>query len=85
MLAHPVTAKWRFATSRPTDSYIVYNDVFNDPSYLRYSKEITVDNGDRLNNFHSLNMRVDYRKQLGRIALVGFLDVVDVYDHLNVT
>ena len=77
------SAKWRFATGRPQDTFIVHSDIFNNPAYLRYSKEITGNNAARLDNFHTLNIRIDYRKQLGRVALVSFLDVVNLYNHIN--
>lgn len=77
-------AKWKYATGRPTDAYIVHANVHNNPNYLRYSKEITANNGRRLDDFHTFNLRVDYRKQLGRFALVSFIDVLNVYNRLNV-
>ena len=79
-----VAAKWRFATGRPKDSFIVHENIFSDADFVRFSKEITRNNGDRLSNFHTFNIRIDYRKQLGRIALVSFLDIVNLYGHLNV-
>lgn len=79
-----LSAKWRYATGRPTDSFVVHNDIFGNPNFVRYSKEINENNGHRLPAFHTFNIRVDYRKQLGRIALVSFIDVVNLYSHLNV-
>ena len=78
------SAKWKYATGRPKDSFIVHEDVLSDPNRVRYSKEITGNNTRRLDPFHTLNLRIDYRKQLGRIALVGFVDILNVYGHLNV-
>lgn len=78
------STKWKYATGRPKDSYIVHADVLNDPSHLRYSKEITRNNGDRLDDFHTWNVRVDYRKQLGKVAIVSFVDILNMYGHLNV-
>ena len=78
------SAKWKYATGRPTHSYIVNANVFNNPEYLRYSKEITRRNGRRLDNFHTLNVRVDYRMQFGWLAIVSFVDVLNVYGRLNV-
>jgi hypothetical protein len=78
-----MSAKWRYATGRPTDSSSINEDIFSDPTMLRYSKEIVDNNGRRLPDFHTLNVRVDYRKQFGRLALVSFLDIVNVYNHLN--
>ena len=79
-----ISAKWRYASGRPRDSYIVHADVFDDPDHQRFSQEITDNNGERLPSFHTFNIRIDQRTQLGRFALVGFLDVVNAYDHLNV-
>ncbi|HQV34539.1 MAG TPA: TonB-dependent receptor, partial [Calditrichia bacterium] len=49
------SVKWRYATGRPEDGYIIHADVFNDPGLLRYSKEITGNNSGRLKDFHTLN------------------------------
>ena len=38
----------------------------------------------RLPAFHTFNIRFDSRRQIGRIALVSFLDVINLYNHLNV-
>ena len=46
---------------------------------LRYSKELTQQNVLRLDDSHALNIRVDYRRTLGPVDLVGFLDVINVY------
>ena len=78
------STKWKYATGRPKDSYIVHADIFNNPNYLRYSKEITGNNSERLPDFHTWNIRVDYRKQFGSVALVAFLDILNLYGRLNV-
>lgn len=79
-----VSAKWRYATGRPTDAAIIHADIFADPRRVRYAQEIVDNNGSRLPDFHTFNLRIDHRRQLGRVALVGFLDVVNAYGHLNV-
>lgn len=79
-----LSAKWRYATGRPKDSFIVHENVLDDMSNLRYAQEITGNNADRLPAFHTFNIRVDSRRQLGKVALVGFLDIVNLYGHLNV-
>lgn len=79
-----LSAKWRYASGRPKDRYVVHRDVLGDPEFLRFSKEIVGNNDQRLDPFHTLNVRADYRRQLGRVALVGFLDVVNLYNYLNV-
>ena len=79
-----IAAKWRYATGRPTDSFIVHADVFGDPAFRRYAKEITGNNNDRLSDFHTFNIRVDYRKQIGPLAIVSYLDIVNLYNNTNV-
>ena len=79
-----LSAKWRYATGRPKDSFIVHENVLDDMSNLRYAQEITGNNADRLPAFHTFNIRLDSRRQLGKVALVGFLDIVNLYGHLNV-
>ena len=78
-------AKWQYASGRPKDAYVIHPDVHHDPDYLRYSKEITANNADRLPASHSLNIRVDYRKQFRPFAVIAYLDILNVYGHLNVT
>ena len=79
-----VAGKWRYATGRPRDGFVVHADVLNDPERLRYAQEIVANNSERLPAFHTLNLRLDARRQLGRMALVGFIDIVNLYGHLNV-
>ena len=79
-----VSAKWKYATGRPVDDYIVHSDVFNDPDYLRYSQEFTSNNSKRLPDTHSLNFRVDYRKQFSsKLALIAYIDLMNVYGREN--
>ena len=78
-------AKWKYASGRPTDSFIVSADVFNDPALPRFSKELTANNVSRLRDYHSLNLRVDYRRRIGGVTLVTFLDVINAYGRNNVS
>jgi hypothetical protein len=74
-----VGARWKWATGRPTDDFIINSDVLGPGQPLRYSKELTRRNALRLDSLHSLNIRVDYRRNLGPVDLVGFLDVINVF------
>jgi hypothetical protein len=74
-----VGARWKWATGRPTDDFIIHSDVLGPGQPPRYSQELTRRNALRLENLHSLNVRVDYRRNLGPVDLVGFLDVINVY------
>lgn len=79
-----LSGKWKYATGRPADRFVVHADVLDDALRPRFAQEVIGNNGDRLPDFHSLNIRLDYRKQLGRLALVSFLDIVNAYNYLNV-
>jgi hypothetical protein len=72
-------ARWKWATGRPTDDFIINSDVLGAGQPLRYSKELTQQNVLRLDDAHALNIRVDYRLPLGPVDLVAFLDVINVY------
>lgn len=72
-------ARWKWATGRPTDDFVINSDVLGPGQPLRYSKELTQRNALRLDDYHSLNVRVDYRRTLGPVDLVAFLDVINVY------
>jgi hypothetical protein len=72
-------ARWKWATGRPTDAFFINDDVLGAGQPLRYSKELTQQNALRLDDSHGLNIRVDYRRPLGPVDLVTFLDVINVY------
>jgi len=74
-----VGARWKWATGRPTDDFIIHADVLGPGEPLRFSKELTRQNALRLDDYHSLNIRIDYRRTLGPVDLVAFLDVINVY------
>jgi hypothetical protein len=74
-----VSGRWKWSTGRPTDDFTINNDVLGPGQPLRYSKELTRRNALRLENLHALNVRIDYRRNLGPVDLVGFLDVINVY------
>lgn len=84
------STKWRFSTGRPKDAYIIHKDVIPNSSLVRYSKEIIANNTERLDDLHTLNLRVDYRHDFGgvpmvnNLSLIVFLDILNVYNHLNV-
>ena len=73
-----VSARWKWASGRPDDASIIYADVLGDDQPLRYSKELTTRNTRRGDDYQALNLRVDYRRPLGWLDLVAFLDVINV-------
>jgi len=77
-------AKWKYASGRPTDDFIINRNIFNDPTFVRFSKEIVANNSRRLRDFHALNVRVDYRRRIGGTSLIAFLDVINAYGRRNI-
>jgi hypothetical protein len=78
-----ISGRWKYAVGRPKDRFIVHENVLGDGAPLRYSKEITARNADRLPAFHLLSTRLDYRKQLGRFAVTSFLEMDNLYNRFN--
>jgi hypothetical protein len=37
-----------------------------------------------LPDFHALNLRADYRRRIGQVSVIAFLDVINVYGRNNV-
>ena len=75
-----IGARWKYATGRPRDVSIVHEDVLaalGGP--LRFSQEFATNNTERWDDFHTLNVRVDYRRPVGGFDLVAFLDVLNIY------
>jgi outer membrane receptor protein involved in Fe transport len=77
------SAKWKYASGRPTDAFVVHSDVLGDADPLRYSKELTSTNTGRLPVYHSLSLRADYQRRFGPLSLVAYLDVLNVYSRKN--
>lgn len=78
------SGKFRYSTGRPADQYIIHNDVLNNPDMLRYSQEITAINGRRLNDYVSLDVRVDYNVPMKRGVFSAFVDLANINNQFNV-
>jgi outer membrane receptor protein involved in Fe transport len=78
-----VGARWKYVSGRPRDAFIIHEDVLGPGQPLRYSKEITRQNVHRADDFSLLNVRVDYRRPIGPVDLIAFLDVVNLYGASN--
>jgi len=78
-----LSSKFRYATGKPTGSYIIHNNVFNDPNMIRYSEEVTGNNAIRLSDFISLDIRADYRFQIHKFGLTVFIDIVNILNRAN--
>ena len=77
------SAKWKYASGRPTDAFVVHSDVLGDAAPPRFSKELTRTNAERLPVYHSLSLRADYHRRFGPVSLVAYLDILNVYGREN--
>ena len=72
--------RWKYATGRPRDDFIIYEDVLaNIGGPLRYSQEYISNGTLRWDDYHNLNVRVDYRRSIGPVDFIAFLDVLNIY------
>ncbi len=71
--------RWKYVTGRPRDDFIIYDDVLAGiGGPLRFSQENISKGTLRWDDFNLLNARVDYRRPLGPVDFIGFLDVLNV-------
>ena len=73
-----IAARWRYGSGYPGERFITHADVLAPDLPVRYSKEITATNVGRGRAFNALDFRVDYRRPIGRLDLVLFLDVLNL-------
>jgi hypothetical protein len=78
-----LSAKFRYATGRPADSYVIHSNIFNDQKFIRYSEELTGKNDYRLPDYVQFDLRADYRFQVNKCNLTAFIDIADVNNRLN--
>ena len=77
------SGKWKYASGRPTDAFIIHSNVLGGAGPVRYSKELTRTNTERLPAYHALSLRVDYQRRFGPVSLVAYLDILNVYGRKN--
>lgn len=84
MLSYKATKHWlfsmkyRYATGKPKDNYIIHRNVLNNTDYLRYSKELIGRNELRLPEFTSLDLRANYLFKFKTATMTIFVDIVNV-------
>ena len=72
------SARWKWASGAPRDSFIVNENVLPGSDLIRFSKEITARNVDRFAGFSSINFRADYRRQFDWADVIAFVDVINL-------
>lgn len=78
-----VSGRYKWASGRLFDEFIVHENVLGDGQPLRFSKENITQNTQRYDSYSSLNMRVDYRRTLGAVDVIAFFDVINVLGASN--
>jgi hypothetical protein len=73
-----IAARWRYGSGQPGYRFITHADVLAPELPVRFSQEITETNVGRGEAFNALDFRVDYRRPLGRLDLVLFVDVLNL-------
>ena len=72
------SGKYRYATGRPTDKYIIHENVLNNPHYYLYSMELIGKNLSRLPDFSSLDLRMNYDFVISKYKFTMFFDIVNI-------
>jgi len=70
--------KYRHATGKPKDNFVIHENVLNNPNIIRYSKELIGKNELRLPNFSSIDVRANYTFIFKNARLTSFFDVVNI-------
>lgn len=72
------STKYRYATGKPADNYIIHSNVLNNTNTLRYSKELIGQNETRLPDFQSFDIRMNYNFTYRKTSFTMFIDIVNV-------
>lgn len=73
-----ISGRMKWASGRLFDNSIIHENVLGNGEPLRFSKEHTTKNIDRYAGFSSINLRVDYRRSLGPVDVIAFIDVINL-------
>jgi len=72
------SGKYRYATGRPTDNFVIHSDILNNPNNPISSMELIGRNASRLPYFSSLDLRANYSFQYKKYKLISFFDIVNI-------
>lgn len=79
-----VGLQYQIASGRPSERFIINEDVYANFGLTRFSREITRRFDGRFPTFQTLNLRADYRRQIGGVVVKGFIDIVNALGRKNV-
>ena len=78
-----VSSRVKWASGRPFGDFIINDNVLGDGEPLRYSKETISNNTERYGSYSSVNVRVDYRRDLGPVDVIAFVDIINLFGAEN--
>ncbi|MCP8900539.1 TonB-dependent receptor [Gilvimarinus xylanilyticus] len=78
-----LSGRWKWASGRPYGDYIIHDNVLGEGEPLRYSRETITNNTLRYDGYSSLNIRVDYRRAIGRTQVIAFVDIINLLGSEN--
>ena len=78
-----LSSRWKWASGKPSDTYLIHDNVLGDGQPLRYSRETIETNTDRYGSYNSLNFRADYIRGFGSTNVIVFIDVINVLGSEN--
>ena len=68
-----ISFRWKYATGRPRDDFIIHsNALAGIGGPVRFSQEFISNGTLSWDDYHSLNVRVDYRRPLGFVDFIAF-------------
>ncbi len=73
-----LSGKFRFSTGIPTTPFITEGERTGQRNYIFYNE------GERLPDFHALDIRLDKRWNFDNFALVTYIDIQNIYGRKNV-
>lgn len=76
--------QYQMASGRPSEAYIIHENVIPEAGLLRYSREITDPYFGRHSSFSTLNFRMDYQTQIGGVRMKAFIDIVNALNRSNI-
>ena len=77
------SGKFRYSTGQPINNSIIFENVFDNPDFLRFGQELIGRNRSRNDDFIGIDLRIDRRFQYKKNALNMYLDIQNVTNRTN--
>jgi len=77
------SGKFRYSTGQPTNSSIIFKNVFNNTNFLRYGQELIGKNDIRNDDFIGIDIRIDKKYRFKSYNLNMYFDVQNITNRTN--